>query len=233
MHRIFKSIMDANAAIENCLQQFERNFVIERNSIFAMIKSQSPHILKHATDTRGKAHENPIRREIRAYYDMLQQEIHNEHQEIFKGADDHVQRHINFWMKLILDNALVPTFDIGNCVTQSITPCVAKKQWLSDIHARVLCNFFDRKVEEIESNDRPKFDCSRAVFDSFRKDIELRAQTSPFKLSSLIQDFMIHLASARRGLGFYRESAHNLLEAVKKNDVVVVATPTGRYGKCK
>ncbi len=228
LHRIFANIRHADAAIDQCLQKFESAFLKERNSIFQMIKDHSPQISKRAADARGDFHKNPILLEMKTYYDMLQQRIDEEHQSILKVANDFVQSQINFWMKIILDNAHVESFDIDSHITGCVQSKLHSKQWLENVHISVLCNFFHRKVMGIEDSDKQKFGRSREVFELFRKDIEGRAHQVPFKLSSLIQDFTIHFVSAKRGLEFYRESALDLLEAVRNNDVTVVATPTGR-----
>jgi hypothetical protein len=230
MYRVFANISRADAAIKVCFHNFEKAFSKERNSIFEMIK-QHTFFPKFATDAAGTVHKNPISSEMKTFDDMLHQRIDQEHEKYRKSANDYVQNQVNVWMKIILDNAHDQSFDVNRHISRCLTSILFQRQYLSEIHVSVLCDFFLQKIQKIEGiadSDRQKFERSRPVFERFHQDIQRRAHEIPFKLYSLIQDFNIHFVSAKRGLDFYRESAFDLLEAVRNNDVCVVATPTGR-----
>ncbi len=101
----------------------------------------------------------------------------------------------------------------------------------------VLKIFFDMKVKEFQSSlrekgqvvEEAKFESCKHVFEQCREAILQRTSKpgQPFLLSTMIQDFMIHLVSAGRGLTFYKDSASELIDSVLKNDVTPVTTATG------
>jgi hypothetical protein len=97
----------------------------------------------------------------------------------------------------------------------------------------VLKIFFDKKIESSlqgkSKSDQDKFESCRHEFEKFRSGILQRVSqpNAPFLLSTMIQDFMIHLVSAGRGLTFYKESAIEMLDLVTRNDVISVTTATG------
>jgi len=236
---IWASILGTHQVIEEYQSAGAASLGKAKKVLFDKVIKDSPWIPKESVALGGKKKPNVILRDIKEYLQMLTAECDAHSEGFAKEVNAAVDQHVVDWMQSLLDNARAPNFDQRLC--QTVKELLPKKtrstaSFHPNICVKVLKEFFKKKVQEKERSlqekgpvEYAKFESCRKVFETFCDQILQRVAkpTDPFLLSSLIQDFMIHLVSASRGLAFYLESASELIKSVMRNDVTSVTTATG------
>lgn len=243
LRALWVAILGAHQVIEQFQNAGEKSLQKARKKLFDRIFADSPWVPHESptekTKRTGEKAPNPIRQHCKEYLQMLNSACETYIETFKKQVDAIIDFRVAQWMQSILDNACVPNFgDVlcGHVRAQLREGCIPTDAFKPDIEVEVLKNFFNRHVQQQERCLREKGkieldkfrSCSR-VFEEFRASILARVSNPDyrFRLSSLIQDFMIHLTCACRGLVFYQVSAHELIRSVRDNHVTSVTTATG------
>jgi hypothetical protein len=229
--QIWESILGAHRVIEHFQKKGVESLEKARKSLFDIINRDSPKIPLESP-TEGKTEKNVILQDIKEFLQLLRSECDAEIERFVKEVDAVVEAQVYGWMQLILNDSAKPGFmqhfepQIAGLLRSSTRRTDSFKPTMT---VDVLRTFFDKKIENNLQGKSKSFESCRNAFEQFRSGILQRVSqpNAPFLLSTMIQDFMIHLVSAGRGLAFYKESAIEMLDLVMRNDVISVTTATG------
>ena len=236
---IWTSITGAHAVIERFVEAGTHSLKRAQKALLDKTNTESPKVPILSPVIRGPKKRNPLLDIIDEYLGQLQSECDKYIEEFVQEVNALVEANVFYWMENILNHAREPSYHQVICrevndLLKSNTR--ATSNFRPDIRAKCLELFFGKKVQEKERSltdkgkiEHDKFSSCRHVFRQFCEQILQRISNhaNPFPLSTLIQDFMIHLESASRGLAFYKESASELIRSVMSNDVTSVTTATG------
>lgn len=237
---VWASVIGAHREIEQFQAKGVASLQKARKALFDLISKESPWVPKDSPTTVHSVREpNVILQDIKAYLQLLKQECDRVIEGFQKEVEAVIDDNVVSWMQIILTDSWKTGFmqhlteHIVERLRSQTRPTASFKE---NMCVDVLKSFFDMKVKEFQSSlkekgqvEEAKFESCKPMFERFRHAI-LQRVSKPgqrFLLSTMIQDFMIHLVSAGRGLTFYKDSALELIDSVLKNDVTSVTTATG------